>query len=372
MMSEAPEIETILRSIATHGFRPPAAASWPLQPLEMDRWVGLLNQVRAQRLEGLLVWAVEDGFPVSDDQTQQLVEAHADALGSCLRLERLLIEVTSILTAASVSPYVVKGAALAHLVYTHPSLRLFGDVDLLIQSDDWDQTCTTLAAAGFRRLYPEPRPGWDRRFTKGTVFQREEGAEIDLHRTFVAGPLGLRIALDDLFTGPVAFELAGIMMKALEPEPRFLHACFNAALGDLTPRLVALRDVAEMLGGPAMDWQRVDELARRWRVEAVVSRAMQLTTELFGPVEAPIPVSAAGFRPSRYDTFAMKAYGKTDRYTPKLAVLGLLGVRGLSAKAAYLWGLLFPKQTYLEGRHSGNWSRWQYAARSFLPNRPRQ
>jgi hypothetical protein len=288
-----------------------------------------------------------------------------------LRLEQLLVEATSILTTSGVTPYVVKGPALAHLVYPHPSLRLFGDIDLLIRPADWDQTCVTLASAGFRRLYPEPRPGWDRRFTKGTVFLGDEGGEIDLHRTFVAGPYGLRVVLEDLITDPVTFELGGTRFHAMGPEPRFLHACFNAALGDLTPRLVPLRDIAEMLGGRSIDLARVDEMADRWRVRAVVGRAMQLTIDVLGQSDLPLPASGANFHPSRYDRFAMGAYGTTDRYTPKLAALGLLGIRGFSAKVAYLSGLLFPRRSYLQGRHSGNLSRWRYAARSVLPTRHR-
>jgi hypothetical protein len=371
MMLEALEIETILRSIARHGLRSPATGAWPSQPLESDRWLAFLNQASGHRLEGLLLRAIEDGFPATDQQIGQLVDAHANALGSCLYLERLLVEVTGTLKAAGVTPYVVKGPALAHLVYSDPSLRQFGDIDLLVQCADWDQTCLILASAGFRRLYPEPRPGWDRRFTKGTVFQRADGGEIDLHRTFVAGPYGLRVVLNDLFADPASFELGGIEVQALGAEPRFLHACFNAALGDLNPRLVSLRDIAEILGKPSLDWQKVDELVRRWRVEAVINRAMSLTIELFGESGTPILASAANSHPSRFDCLAMSAYGKTDRYTPKLAVLALLGIHGVREKLAYLWGLLFPKYSYLEGRHSGKWSRWRYALRSLLPNRDR-
>ncbi|MBA3621797.1 MAG: hypothetical protein H0W51_05695 [Euzebyales bacterium] len=56
-----------------------------------------------------------------------------------------------------------------------------------------------LGNCGYRRSWPQLRPGFDRRFGKGAPLRRDEGWELDLHRTFVMGPFGLTVDLDGLF-----------------------------------------------------------------------------------------------------------------------------------------------------------------------------
>ena len=54
------------------------------------------------------------------------------------------------------------------------------------------------------------------------------------------GPFGLRVRLDDLWSSPSRFVVAGHTLMAPPPEVRFLHACFHAVLGDRFPRLTTL------------------------------------------------------------------------------------------------------------------------------------
>ena len=59
-------------------------------------------------------------------------------------------------------------------------------------------------------------------------------------------------------------------------EGQFLHACYNAALGDYPLRLCSLRDVA--MAGVRLDgdFDSVADLAREWKATAVVRRAADL------------------------------------------------------------------------------------------------
>ena len=84
----------------------------------------------------------------------------------------------------------------------------------------------TLVAVGHRRKFPEPRPGFDRRFGKGSCLVSPGGHEIDLHRTLAMGPYGVRIDLEDLWRRSSSFGLAGRQFLALGPEERLsTHVC---------------------------------------------------------------------------------------------------------------------------------------------------
>jgi hypothetical protein len=365
-MTEPQQLEAVVRCVAAHGVGTNPQVQWPPRPLEDGNWQTFLSRISAERLEGFLQAAVAGGFPVTDEQAAELDDTHEVALGLSLRLERLLLAVVETLGERAIECYVLKGPALARLLYPDPAVRLFGDVDILVRAADYTDACDAISAKGLTRAYPEPRPGWDRRFTKGTVF-RADGMEIDLHRTLALGPYGLSVQLDDLFVDPATFELAGTTLLALAPDKRLLHACFHAALGDIPPRLVPLRDVAQALVSDFVDPVATLELAARWRASAVVARAVHLAASTLDLSDLPMAGWAEAFRPDRRDRIAMFAYTDPNRNSPKQAVLSLLGIRGVSAKAAYLRGLIVPQASYLEGRHSDNsWSRWRYALRSLM------
>src|SRR5439155_19583011 len=121
-------------------------------------------------------------------------------------------------------------------------------------------------------------PDFDRRFGKGAVVGMPEDLEIDLHRTFVAGALGMTIDLDGLFETARPFMLGDRKLLALATEERLLHACIHAAL-DQVVRRHSLRDIAQMAMNAGLDVDRLVTMAESWRCSAVVARAIRLTWE---------------------------------------------------------------------------------------------
>src|SRR5205823_390216 len=126
---------------------------------------------------------------------------------------------------------------------------------------------------GAKRSVPELRPGFDRRFGKEAML-RCRGLELDLHRTFVEGALGITLARDSLFFDPQPIELGGISLQCLGPAAALLHACYAATVGDWPPRLIALRDVAQLVIAGVVPAREIVELAARSRARAVVARAV--------------------------------------------------------------------------------------------------
>ncbi|MCZ7535473.1 MAG: nucleotidyltransferase family protein [Acidimicrobiia bacterium] len=181
-----------------------------------------------------------------------------------------------------------------------------------------------------------------------------DGYEVDLHRTFVAGPFGLSLRTEDLFDTETAIEIAGRTVVALGPEERFVHACFHAALGDREPRLVSLRDVAQILLGSPVDTSRTLDLAARWRVGAVLKRAIELTWSAFGlDSNPPLREWAREYVPSRFERQALRVYVGPSRSYAAQAVAGLRAVPDVAAKAAYARAMLVPDHGYLDERDGG-------------------
>lgn len=345
-------VQDSLRSIAGHGLAG-AVGNWPDGPLPDDAWRELQAGVDHQRLSGLLVEAVRSGdLPVTDEQADAASNAHFSSLCGALLLESECLQVVRWLQDAGVGPRVLKGSAVAHLDYPDPSLRLFGDVDLIVRPEEFDPAVAALAAHGCARRFPEPRPGYDRRFSKGTSFTTGNGLEIDLHRTFVMGPFGLRVDLDELWGTSEPFELAGHPLMALDPDMRFVHACFHAALGDKVPRLVPQRDVAQMLLSGRLRVDRIEDIGRRWNVQPVLARA--ITTAWNSLRIKDITRLSDWAEGYRFDARALRElavyHDPNGSYAAKqLAALG--AIPRWRDKVAFVTALAFPQRSYVEDRH---------------------
>ena len=325
----------------------------PTRPLSEGVWLAVLESASRNRLTGLLCAAAENGcLPTTREQRHQARELQVSAMAWVMRLEQHLLDVVDLLTASALDVRVLKGSAVADLDYPDPALRSFIDLDILVRSEQIDRAVELLIAAGFRRRYPQPRPGFDRRFSKGTTFLSPAGYELDLHRTFVMGPWGLLINLDELWNSSEEFDVAGRTLRALSRPVRFMHACYHAALGDWPPRLSSLRDIVQMLLITGQDEPDVRALAARWRAEAVLAAAVSDAWYLLG-VGTAIGISqwAESYAPKKQDEVRMALYRRGRRTSAAQDVAAISAISGLRHKAAYLYALVLPDAQYRAGRH---------------------
>src|SRR5581483_6860625 len=164
------------------------------------------------------------------------------------------------------------------------------------------------------------------------------------------------------------FQIAGRSFDTLDPDLRFLHACYHAALGNTRPRLTPLRDLAGMLQRPVntVDVARALALSRRWQSSAVVARAVTLAWETFALPEESLAQWARNFSPSGRDRRALRTYLDPELGYAARSVAALRAVPGLREKAAFAWALAIPDQTYGAGRHRSRWRRWRDATRQIV------
>ena len=358
------DVRAAARAIAAYGLAG-TTTELPRGPMADDEWLALLGAARAQRMSGHLAHAIEENaLAVTAVQLEQAGDSHLREMSLALLLERTLLEVVDLFETLEIPYRVLKGSAVAHLDYADPSLRSFGDIDLLVPSSQFDSAVEALSAAGHRRRFPEPRPGFDRRFGKGTSFSDAEDTEIDLHRTFVLGPYGLSIDLDALWLSSSTFVLAGRTIHALRPEHRFLNACYHAVLGNTPPRLVPLRDVAELLLAGNVDVDEIRRLAAAWRADAVVALAVQSAWDAFALADATaLSFWAYRYEPEPWERRALSVYQRPDKGYAARSLAAVRAIRGTSNKLAFVRALTFPKRDYLEGRHGSFTQRWRRGLR---------
>lgn len=346
-------------AVAGYGL-PGAATIFPTATVSPAEWGHFVTVVKHERITGLLVKAILDrALPVSAEQAEEAEVAHRASMATALNLEAALVATAALFGEVGIDYRVLKGTGVAHLDYPDPALRSFGDIDLLVRSSQFDDAVEALEATGHHRKFPEPRPGFDRRFGKGSCLVGPSGYEIDLHRSLAMGPYGVSIRLDDLWSRSSTFALASQVFHALGPEERFIHACFHAALGDKAPRLASLRDVAQMHLARPLDVDLTHRLVSSWGAEAVVARAIRMARDVFDlETNRPLTRWAVEFEPGRRDRGFLAVYTDTSPTYAAKSFAAVRAIPGLRDKAAFIFTMALPKRSYLEQRDERLLRRW--------------
>lgn len=338
-------------------------------PISVSRaqWPAFLGYVEGQKLVGVAIAAASAGaLEVDRRRTQQLRTSHRAAMAWALTVDRTLVELSTAFEAAGVELLALKGPVLAHLAYPDPAWRSYGDLDLLVRTEEWSTACAVLEAEGYVRDLPEPRRGFSARFGKAASFSAPGGLSVDLHRTLALGPFGLWLSPDDLFDRTAPFGLGGRTIRRLDDTALLAHAAAHAVLGWTPPLLLPLRDAVQVAGTRPVDWARLEEDAARWRLTAVVQAAFRTARDVLG---AEVPKGAEALmarRVDRREEHALGAYAGTRRLRGGMAVATLAAIDGLKPKAEYVSSLLFPSRDFLAARGATATQRWGRSVRRLV------
>ncbi len=139
--------------------------------------------------------------------------------------------------------------------------------------------------------------------------------------------------------------------------------------GDRVARLVALRDVAQMILTTDLDRAEAIGRAERWRADAVVSRAVRLTWSRLSLASHPWSEWATNHQADRFQTRALRAYTSESRSYASQVAAGLSAVRTVPEKVAYMRALLVAEPGHLAARDGSYGRRIHRAWRAFGASR---
>jgi hypothetical protein len=129
----------------------------------------------------------------------------------------------------------------------------------------------------------------------------------------------------------------------------FLHACYNAALGDLPVRWSALHDLLLIHRRHAIDNEAVSVMAAAWGATAVVRHAACLTIDTFRLGRRHALASLGALPVPAREARRLQSYLTRARsYRRPLASLS--AIKGMRARARYARALVTPSEAYLRSR----------------------
>ena len=348
-VNEATAVERAARAVAAFGW-----VGSNVETIRVDERDGAAFERRltTEKLTGLAIAAQEDRvLHLSPRRSDAVIERHRRAMAWCLMVEDRLLQLDERFRRAGIDYAVLKGPAMAHVAYPDPSLRGFGDLDVLVRGGSFRDACRILRSMGFRRRLAEPRPGFDERFGKAAAHKHpDDSIEVDLHRTLVLGPFGLWLDPGAMLDRATTFELAGRQIGRLDDTDMLISVSMHAVLGRPL-RLLPLRDVAQATLELDVDWRALARRAAEAHLTSVLLRAFELTSATLG-VELVSHTQGLSARPiPRNERRALDSYGGSRRGPGGTAVSTIMAIRGVREKAAYVRAVALPQRAFMRDRY---------------------
>ncbi|MBV9497440.1 MAG: nucleotidyltransferase family protein [Acidobacteria bacterium] len=265
-------MNAVLRAVA-RGER----VSGPLDPATLEAAV----------LEGLggLLFHLADAPPRELRIRAATIEARALHLGEELR---------RVLAAFDFPVLALKGGVMAQQLYGDSTLRVFADLDLIVDERDADRGEAVLQSLGYRDGTPltPARRSTKRRFHSGSELVHEtRGIVVDFHWRFGHPQFPLALPFADAYARRAIVD--GIPTLGLSDLAVF--ACSHAAK-HFWFRLEMLAQIAA-LTRLAIDWEEVDAIAVASRAARQVGLSFLLVEDSLGVVPPPLPRCLAAARP---------------------------------------------------------------------------
>ena len=232
---------------------------------ELNDWAKIPTQAEAHGLAPLLYLhlqaaGVELPLPVKRE-LQGLYLRHRRA--NQVRT-RVLSDIISAYQAAGIQVLVLKGAALAQLIYPQPGLRPMRDLDILVKKSDAIRAQRLLAELGFHAPLPENGVLPNKHLASASL--RTEGflTSVEVHHNLFDESFPASMEIEDLTVSPLSFSLpqSNLTAYTLGYEDMLWHLCqhmtWNASVFRPT-RLIWIADIVTFAEHfvHEIDWPRL-------------------------------------------------------------------------------------------------------------------
>jgi hypothetical protein len=219
--------------------------------------------------------------------------ANLSLTGKNLFLTGELLRLTAEFDSVGIRVAVMKGAALAQMVYGDVGLREFSDLDLLIRETDFSHALELLARLSYEPVWKcDPRKALQflRHVGEYAVKSDASQAEVDLHWRVATKATALSPGMGDFPSGIQPVEVASSTVLSFAPQDLPLYLAAQGGW-DQWCELRRVCDVAEFFRRyPQVDWEPSLEAARRLGGARTMLIGLSLASCLLG---AELPESIA-------------------------------------------------------------------------------
>ena len=245
-------------------------------------WPRLLLLAEAHGVLGHLASSLNgcNAHHVSPEIKQPLLERqHAqNFLTLCLTAE--LFRLLELLNAQGISALVIKGPVLAAQAYREPSLRGYGDLDLLVRQRDIRRAWEVMTIHGYEAAIPFDAIDAGRIPGQYLCSKPDSKLLVELHSDLTLRYFPRRLPLEDFFSRRIQVWLEAHEVPGPCVEDHLVLICVHGAK-HFWERLCWLADVAGLVSRQTgLDWERARSSAKSVEAEHLLHAALRLAVEV--------------------------------------------------------------------------------------------
>ena len=268
---------------------------------------------------------------VDDAVRMMLVAEHRRCLASEIVFERGLAWVSDQILPRSIPLILLKGAALARIVYPHAGTRPMSDLDLLVPARRWREAEATLRSAGAAIRGPRSR-SLTLRHDYAIPLDVPAGVVVELHRYLSPRPL-FRVDHAGLFIRARSTDRGGIYLP--DETDLFLHLALHAAKHAYDVPFRSILDGLLLARTGRIDQESLRARASAWRARRALALWLHILRQ-YGLEEHPWQDLAHGLAPAVARASLIEHAPRRDlrgarRWTTVAAALD-----GMTPRVAYL------------------------------------
>jgi len=231
----------------------------------LQQWDDLPAQAEAHGLVPLLLTHLQlAGVPLPPATKQQLLGYFMQHAHAAQVRARVLAEILTCYQAAGIEVLILKGAALAHLIYPQPMLRPMRDIDILVRAADVYRAYALLPEIGF---IPPPgaHAGLGPDHHHLTAIKRVAdgfSVSVEVHHALHLNERGHPLRFEAYAPTAQSFTVGSMPAKTLGREETLWHIYRHAFCMQVTYeplRLIWAADLISLAEAwvDALDWERV-------------------------------------------------------------------------------------------------------------------
>lgn len=269
-------------------------------------------------------------------------------------LLRELTKILNKLAVVGVDTIVLKGAALADIVYGDIAARPMSDLDLLIHQNDLSITRQVLAELGYRRTGVDMQVGFTEEFRNEEIFYKGGLVEtyIDLHWRLIAPVYYQRTFDKDWFwETSLPTKINQIPAMVLGLEAQIVYLCAHLMLHHGGESLLWLYDIAKVIDfyQKEIDWKKVINQTKKYDLVLSVKQILiQLADDWKIQIPANFVDELRSLQPSRDEvrTYIWQHQTMALRLFDDVA-----GAKDWRQRLRMVWDTLFPTFEYMQHRY---------------------
>jgi len=238
---------------------------------------------------------------------------------SAVRLIMMYMKVTRLLNnlaESSIDYMVLKGPALAQLIYPDPTVRGFNDLDLIIRARDWPQMHQYLLDLGFipEYNYPQHPPKLipTAVLYEAKYWHEEDKFLVEVHYDDLLNAGLASRGIEGFWQRAIQVEVDNIPVKTLCLEDQLIHLCMHAHYHGYT-RLNWFTDIGMLIQqyGNQLNWSQVLETTRLEEAEIGLYYSLLYLEKLLN-IKVPSHVTPA-LKPNRFRQWCHEYYMPQDK-----------------------------------------------------------